>query len=46
VRGVQIVVSRRNDALIHLITDPLPNDTQHGAYVRASMSVGMVEGIA
>ena len=41
-RGVQIVVSRRNDARIQLITDPLPNDTQHGANVRAWLAVGVV----
>jgi hypothetical protein len=45
VRGVQIVVSCRNDARIQLITHPIPNDTQHGANVRASLAIGVVEGI-
>ena len=45
VRCVQIVESRRNDARIKLITDPLPNDTEHGAYVRAPLAFREVEGI-
>jgi hypothetical protein len=31
--GIQIVISRRNDARIHLIADPLPDDAQRGADV-------------
>lgn len=45
VRGVQIVVTRGNDARVQLITDPLPNDAQRGADVRASLAVVVVEGI-
>lgn len=39
-RGVQIVVSRREDTCIHLIADPLPDDTQHGPDVPASLVSG------
>ena len=46
VRCIQIVEPRRNDARIQLITDPLPNDAEHGADVRASLAVGVVRGIA
>ena len=42
-RGVQIVESRCNDARVQLITDPLPNDTQHGADVRADARRGVVQ---
>ena len=39
-RCVQIVESRRNDARIQLLTDPLPNDTQQGANVRTGSPLG------
>ena len=45
-RCVQIVVSRRNDARIQLIADPLPNNTQQGADVRAWLAIGVVRGTA
>ena len=46
--GVQIVESRGNDARIHLLTDPLPGDTQQGTNVRGDLAAGMVssEGTA
>ena len=46
VRGIQIVVSRRHDARIQLVTDPLPNNSQHGPDIRAWLAVGVVRGIA
>lgn len=46
VRRVQIIESRRNDACIELLTDPLPNDTQLGTHIRASFAVGSIEGVA
>ena len=42
VRGVQIVESRRNDAGVHLIAEPLPDDTQLGADKRGSLAAGLV----
>ncbi len=39
VRRVQVVETRRNDSRIELITDPLPNDTEHCADVGASLAV-------
>lgn len=42
VRGVQIVVSSRNDARVQLITDPLPYDAHHRADVRASIAARVV----
>lgn len=38
-RGAQIVESCRNDSRIQLNTDPLPNDTEHGADVRGPLAV-------
>ena len=46
VRGVQIVESCRNDARIQLIPDPLPNATQHGPDVRASLAGVVGDGVA
>ena len=38
-RCAQIVESCRKDTRIQLVTNPLPNDTQHGADVRGSLAV-------
>ena len=38
-RCAQIVESCCNDSRIQLNTDPLPNDTEHGADVRGALAV-------
>lgn len=38
-RCAQIVESCRNDSRIELNTDPVPNDTEHGADVRGPLAV-------
>jgi hypothetical protein len=44
VRGIQIVVARRNDAGEHLVADPLPDDAQHGADIPVWFAAGLVPG--
>jgi hypothetical protein len=45
-RCAQIVESCREDIRIQLLTNPMPNDTQHGTDVRTSFVVDVAPGVA
>ena len=44
VRRIQIIESCRNHPCVELLTDPLPNNTQLGAHIRASFFAVSIEG--
>jgi hypothetical protein len=44
-RRAEVVESGCDDAHIELFSDPLPNDPEQSADIRASLVVGVEEGI-
>jgi hypothetical protein len=44
-RRVEVVESGCDDARVQLFSDPLPNDPEQSADIRASLVVGVEEGI-